>query len=84
METNTQYYQMLAGSTCANYLLQMTVAEEIKRAHAKPYIKHVGETFYLGNGDQPVKKKQHKSIISRMFRLTGIMRRICVWKKRTA
>ena len=74
---------MLAGSTCANYLMQMNVAEEIKRAHAKPYIRHAGETFYVGNGDQPV-KKQHKSIIGRIFRLTGIMRRICVWKKRTA
>ena len=66
METNTQYYQMLAGSTYANYLMQMTAAEEIKRAQTKPYIRLGGETFYIGKLPAV---RQRIGFFRRMFRL---------------
>ena len=82
MEQNTQYYQMLAGSTCANILMQTMIAEDIKRAHTKPYIRCAGETFYLGNGDVPAKKKHRIRNFFRKYRKQ--QEGINVWKKTTA
>ena len=68
MEPNTQYFQMLAGDAAARYILQMTIAEEIKSAQSKPYIRCAGETFYLGDGDRPAGGKNRTGIFRRMLR----------------
>ena len=82
METNTNYYQMLAGDARTSYLWHMTIVETARQVHEKPYMKIAGETFYLGNGDVPAKKKHQIRNFFRKFRKQ--QEGINVWKKTTA
>ena len=73
MEPNIQNYQMMTRSFCANQLLQMTIAEDIRRAYERPYIRLGGETFYIGK--LPVRKKRTGFFRRMIRRISGKRRK---------
>ena len=69
MEPNIQNYQMMTRSICANQVLQMTIAEDIRRAYERPYIRLGGETFYIGK--LPARKKRTGFFCRMIRRISG-------------